>query len=119
MVDLRPRWHVRKAPARSAVARSQGIGRPVAEAEPDRLPPPPFWRTRYFENSVMKRADRRVIEPGMIVSLLGNPQKTERDTNGRMRFWGWVPELERWLRVVTLKDGETVHTAFLDRDFQP
>jgi hypothetical protein len=30
-----------------------------------------------------------------------------------------VPELSRWLRVVTLADGETVHNAFPDRDFDP
>ncbi|MGH9777530.1 MAG: hypothetical protein ACRD5I_03890 [Candidatus Acidiferrales bacterium] len=39
--------------------------------------------------------------------------------DGRIRFWGAVPELgERVLRVVTLEDGETVHNAFPDRDFK-
>ncbi len=70
------------------------------EAEPPRLPPPPFWRTRYFANSVMARPDRRIIEPGMILSVLVRPYR-------------------HWLRIVTLEGGETVHTAFLDRDFQP
>ena len=39
--------------------------------------------------------------------------------DGRIRFWGWVPELGRWLRVITLEDGVTVHNAFPDRDFDP
>jgi hypothetical protein len=86
---------------------------------PERLPPPPFWRTRYFENSVMARPHRRAIDPAMILSVLARPHRTERQATGRIRQWGWVPELNRWLRVVTLEDGETVHTAFLDRDFQP
>jgi len=35
-------------------------------------------------------------------------------------FWGALPELgPRVLRVITLADGETVHNAFLDRDFKP
>ena len=36
-----------------------------------------------------------------------------------MRHWGRVPRLGRWLRVVTLEDGETVLNAFLDRKFKP
>jgi hypothetical protein len=35
-----------------------------------------------------------------------------------MRYWGYVPRLKTYIRVVTLADGETVHTAFKDRDFQ-
>jgi hypothetical protein len=39
-----------------------------------------------------------------------------------MRFWGIVGpsgEVEtRYLRVVTLADGETVHNAFFDRGFR-
>jgi hypothetical protein len=86
---------------------------------PERLPPPPFWRTLYFEISVMARPDRRVIAPDMIRSVLEHPRGTERQPSGRVRYWGWVAELNHWLRVVTLEDGETVHTVFLDRDFQP
>jgi hypothetical protein len=87
--------------------------------EPERLPPPPFWRTRYFANSVAVRPDRRAIKPTMVLSVLERPYRTEREPTGRTRRWEWVPELNHWLRVVTLQDGETVHTAFLDRDFEP
>lgn len=47
------------------------------------------------------------------------PARREREDNGRIRHWGYVTELNRWLRVVTLEDGETVHNAFLDRNFRP
>jgi len=86
---------------------------------PDRLPPPPFWRTRYFALSVMGRPDRRMIDPIMILSVLNAPVRRERERSGRLRHWGYVGELGHWLRVVTLEDGETVHNAMLDRDFQP
>jgi len=36
-----------------------------------------------------------------------------------MRLWGWSPTLNRWIRVIVLADGETVHNAFIDRDFVP
>ena len=42
--------------------------------------------------------------------------------DGRIRFWLKVEEMSqdrsRYLRVVTLEDGQTVHNAFLDRDFR-
>ncbi len=87
--------------------------------EPDRLPPPPFWRTRYFALTVMARPDRRMIDPIMITSVVNAPVRKEREPNGRVRYWGWIAELNHWLRVVTLDDGVTVHNAMLDRDFLP
>lgn len=39
---------------------------------------------------------------------------------GRIRRWVLIPEREgRYLRVVLLADGETVHNAFFDRGFIP
>jgi hypothetical protein len=42
--------------------------------------------------------------------------------DGRIRFWAKITvageALPRFLRVVTLADGETVHNAFFDRDFR-
>ena len=49
--------------------------------------------------------------------------KTEvwrRWRDGRIRRWIRVPEMEnRYLRVILLEDGETVHNAFFDRRFTP
>jgi hypothetical protein len=86
--------------------------------EPERFPPP-FWHTRYFERVVRQRPDRWMISPDMIAGALRDPARIERERNGRIRRWGYVAELKRWLRVVTLTDGETVHNAFLDRNFKP
>jgi hypothetical protein len=42
----------------------------------------------------------------------------EVQSDGRIHRWGVIPELGGGvLRVVTLEDGETIHNAFLDRDF--
>jgi len=39
--------------------------------------------------------------------------------DGRIRRWGRVPEMaNRVLRVVLLREGETVHNAFFDRSFR-
>ena len=40
--------------------------------------------------------------------------------DGRIRRWAPIEEMEgRYLRVVLLPDGETVHDAFFDRSFEP
>lgn len=39
--------------------------------------------------------------------------------DGRVRHWRYVAELGKYLRVVTLPDGETLHNAFPDRSFKP
>jgi hypothetical protein len=42
-----------------------------------------------------------------------------RDIHSLFRQWRWIEELGRYLRVVTLPDGETIHNAFPDRRFKP
>ena len=40
--------------------------------------------------------------------------------DGRIRRWAPIHEMDgRYLRVVLLADGETVHNAFFDRLFAP
>jgi hypothetical protein len=40
--------------------------------------------------------------------------------DGRIRRWAAIPEMGgRYLRVVLLPDGMTVHNAFFDRSFVP
>jgi len=48
---------------------------------------------------------------------LQHPAHREIQLDGRIRYWVFIPELQKYLRVVTLEDGETVHNAFPDRDF--
>ena len=51
--------------------------------------------------------------------VIARSVQTEIQRNGRVRFWGFVPEFGMYFRVVTLSDRETVHNAFPDRDFRP
>ena len=46
------------------------------------------------------------------------PDWIESQDDDRMRYWVYIPELKRFLRVVTLSDGETIHNAFPDRRFK-
>ena len=73
--------------------------------------------TFYFEKSVMVR--RPNIKPEWIEYVLQNPIRTEIQSNGRIRRWAFISEVDKYLRVVTEPDGETVHNAFFDRRFKP
>jgi hypothetical protein len=46
-----------------------------------------------------------------------NPVRKIIQPDGRVRYWTFISELNRFLRVVTLEDGATVHNAFPDRNF--
>ena len=51
--------------------------------------------------------------------IVANPLEREVQLDGRIRYWGIVPEFGgRVLRVITLEDGKTLHNAFPDRDFK-
>ena len=73
--------------------------------------------TRYFTEDVRER--RPYIEDAWLRRALEEPEYREVQLNGRIRHWIYVEVLEKYLRVVTLPDGETVHTAFPDRGFDP
>jgi len=76
-------------------------------------------RTRYFA-FVRTRPDRAVILDAWIMRAVLAPLRESVHTDGRIRRWCRVPEYgDRYLRVVLLADGETVHNAFFDRSFVP
>jgi hypothetical protein len=89
----------------------------MAEDEPVRLPPPPFWRTRYFAFDVLPR--RPNLDPLEIRRVVARPAARVTQPDGRIRLYGYAPSLGCYLRVVLLSDGETVHNAFPDEDFVP
>ncbi len=75
--------------------------------------------TGYFKNR-SQRTDRIWIRNEWIDRVLANPERIELQPDGRMRKWATIAEANnRYLRVVTLEDGETVHNAFFDRRFKP
>jgi len=46
------------------------------------------------------------------------PERTEVQSDGRIRKWGWISEESKFLRIILLEDGETVHNAFFGRSFK-
>lgn len=65
----------------------------------------------------MSRPDRKGIKREWCESVLNQPEHKEAESNGRIRHWAYVAEAGKYLRVVTLEDGETVHNAMFDRSY--
>lgn len=73
--------------------------------------------TGYFKH-IRQRPDRSRIQDDWIVRVIQFADKTEVQSDGRIRKWAWISEEGKFLRVILLEDGETVHNAFFDRSYK-
>ncbi len=73
--------------------------------------------TQYFL-FIKQRPDRAIIKEEWILDTINKPVKTEVQSDKRIRKWKYIGEVEKYLRVILLEDGETVHNAFFDRNFK-
>jgi hypothetical protein len=73
--------------------------------------------TQYFLHT-RQRPDRAKIRMEWIENAIKNPDYTEVQSDKRIRKWKKIKKEERFLRVILLPAGETVHNAFFDRGFK-
>jgi hypothetical protein len=73
--------------------------------------------TRYFLYT-RSRTDRSCIKEEWIRNAIDKPLRVEVQKDGRIRKWIYVEGIDKYLRVILLSDGVTVHNAFLDRSFR-
>lgn len=74
--------------------------------------------TQYFQATRL-RPDRAAIKIEWIEMVINHPISELMQEDGRIRRWASISEAEgRFLRVVLLEDGKTVHNAFCDRSFK-
>jgi hypothetical protein len=75
--------------------------------------------TAYFL-TLHERSDRAGIQIEWIPRVVLQPERETCQADGRIRRWGRISEADgKYLRVILLPDGETVHNAFFDRGFRP
>ena len=65
-----------------------------------------------------QRPDRAKIKMEWIEETVKNPDYATIQSDGRNRKWKKIEGQSKFLRVVLLPDGETVHNAFFDRTFK-
>ena len=73
--------------------------------------------TQYFIHT-RNRPDRAYIKDEWIEEVINNPIHSEVQSDGRVRKWAKIEDVGKYLRVILLEDGETVHNAFFDRQFR-
>jgi hypothetical protein len=71
--------------------------------------------TAHFEQIIRQRQQ---INREWCERIARNPSRTAKTPRGRIICWGWVEELNHYLRVILLEDGETLHTAMIDSGFK-
>ncbi len=81
----------------------------------------PLSYTNYFRFEVLTK--RSYLQEAWTADAINKPLKTEVQPDGRIRYWGRIPDDVpklggRALRVITEPDG-TIHNAFPDRSFKP
>ena len=72
--------------------------------------------TRYFEEQVLRK--RSYLQREWCERALREGVRRDARVDGRICHWIYIPELGKYLRVVTLADGTTLHNAFVDRGFK-
>lgn len=72
--------------------------------------------TEYFKHT-RKRPDRDRIKLEWIEYVIVHYEKQQIQDDDRIRRWAYIKEEQKYLRVILLPDGETVHNAFFDRDY--
>ncbi|MHB8473801.1 MAG: hypothetical protein ACYDC8_13350 [Gammaproteobacteria bacterium] len=75
--------------------------------------------TKYFQ-ATRVRPDRAMIKEEWIQNVVRFPEREHIQIDGRIRRRAKIEEMEgRYLRVILLPDGETIHNAFFDRGYKP
>ena len=75
--------------------------------------------TKYYQATKI-RPDRAQIKEEWIQHVVRFPESEHIQADGRIRRWARIEEMEgRYLRVILLPDGETIHNAFFDRGYKP
>ncbi|PKP17899.1 MAG: hypothetical protein CVU07_03135 [Bacteroidetes bacterium HGW-Bacteroidetes-23] len=73
--------------------------------------------TNYFL-ATRERNDRKDIKLEWIVFVFENPIFETIQSDGRIKRWAYIEDVEKYLRIIILEDKETVHNAFFDRSFK-
>lgn len=75
-----------------------------------------FKTTDYFAFT-RQREDRKGITDEWILKAVNETVKESVQADGRIRRWAWIEAEGKFFRVILLEDAETVHNAFIDRQY--
>lgn len=62
--------------------------------------------------------ERTYLSEELCEDVVKNYIYKELQLDGRIKYWGYVPQYDKYLRVVLEEDGETILTAHFDRNLK-
>ena len=71
--------------------------------------------TKYFKEQVLRK--RPYLKPEWCSAIIEKELNKEIQEDGRIRYWLYIKEENKYLRIVALEDN-TLHNAFFDRNFK-
>lgn len=72
--------------------------------------------TTHFIEDVMPK--RPYLDTELLVGIINNPIRREIQDDNKIKLWSYSSKHNKYVRVILLEDGETIHTAFFDRNFK-
>lgn len=80
-----------------------------------------IWGVRfseYHERYRRELPDRERISLDLCEKVVGEAVESRRQRDGRIQFWGYVEEEDRYLKVVLEPEAREIVTAHFDRGFK-
>ncbi|NBX02765.1 MAG: hypothetical protein EBR02_01600 [Alphaproteobacteria bacterium] len=74
--------------------------------------------THYFATEVLGKK-RPYMKREWCMAAITAPDHKVLQPDGRIRYYKYIEDAQKFVRVITLEDGETVHNIFYDRRFKP
>ena len=71
----------------------------------------PIETSEYYEREAKHKHPE--IRDEWVARVLANPYHTETQPDGRIRYYGYITEVDRWVRVI-VEDGVLIN-RFFDR----
>jgi len=62
--------------------------------------------------------DRPEIDRNWCERVRLQPLEVVQQGDGKFKMWGYIEEAGKYLRVITLEDGETIDNSFFDRRYK-
>ena len=73
--------------------------------------------TEYFLKNMTEK--RPYLKLEWAERAINDPDHKLLQSDGRMRYYKFIPEVGKFVRVILLEDGETLLNMFYDRNFKP
>ena len=72
--------------------------------------------TSHFINDVKPK--RPYLDDQLLSVIIVNPIKKEIQDDNKIKLCGYSSKHNKYVRIILLEDGITIHTAFFDRNFK-